>query len=98
MSKAELNYIMDISMAVSFIIIAITGLILFFFLPSGVRQGGYQEFLGIIKQVWINVHNFFGIILIIFVLIHLALHWNWIFCMTKTFFLNKCEKNKYSKN
>ena len=88
MNKAELNYIIDISMAVLFTITAIAGLILFFFL-RGIRQGGYHEFLGVARQVWINVHDFFGIILLILVLMHLALHWNWIICITKRIFKKK---------
>ena len=88
MNKAELNYIIDISMAVLFTITAIAGLILFFFL-RGIRQGGHNEFLGIARQVWINVHDFFGIILLILVLMHLALHWSWIICITKRIFKKK---------
>jgi len=89
MEKTELNYIVDFSMAVLFTITAIAGLILFFFLPGGIRQGGYQEFLGISKQAWTLVHNFSGVILLILVLMHLALHWNWILRMTKRIFKKK---------
>jgi cytochrome b subunit of formate dehydrogenase len=89
MDKSELNYIIDISMAVSFTITAIAGLIIFLFLPSGIKQGGYQHFLGISRQVWINVHNFSGIVLITLILIHLALHRSWIFSITKKIFEKK---------
>ena len=89
MNKAQLNYIIDMVMIIFFVIIAITGLVSFFFLPEGVRQGGYQEFLGIIKKDWNNIHNYFGIALIIIMLIHLGLHWNWILCMTENIFTKK---------
>lgn len=72
-------------MLIFFVINSITGLIIFFFLPSGVKRGSYQEFLGIIKQNWVDVHNWSGIILIIVVAIHLILHWKWIVSITKSF-------------
>ena len=84
MGKSKINYFVDLLMLISFIINAITGLIIFFFLPLGVRKGGYQEFLGIIKQNWVDVHNWSGFLLIIFVAIHLILHWNWFVRMTKS--------------
>jgi len=86
MNKAKVNYFVDLAALVSFLITAITGLAIFFFLPSGVRQGRYQEFLGVEKGVWGSVHDWFGIIFIILVIIHFILHWNWIVNMTKNMF------------
>ena len=90
MEKSKINYIVDVLMAISFFVAAITGLVMFFFLPSGVQRGGYQEFLGIIKHIWVDIHNWAGIILIILVIIHLILHWNWVVFMT----INICSKSK----
>ena len=92
MRKAKINYFIDLLLIIFFIINSITGLIIFFFLPSGVRQGSYQEFLGIIKQNWLNVHNWSGILIILMVAIHLILHWNWIVCMTKSLIQKNINK------
>ena len=92
MEKSKINYIIDALIAISFLVVAITGLVMFFFLPSGVQRGGYQEFLGIIKHVWIDIHNWSGIILIILVIVHLILHWNWIGHMTKNIWSKKEKK------
>jgi len=89
MEKTKINYYIDVLMLISFIINAITGLIIFFFLPTGVKRGSYQEFLGIIKQNWLDVHNWSGLLLLLIVVIHLILHWNWIVCMTKSFIQKK---------
>jgi hypothetical protein len=89
MEKAKINYIVDFFAGISFFITTITGLIILLFLPSGVRQGSYQTFLGIQKIFFSEVHNWAGIIFIILVLIHLVLHWNWIICMTKNLFNKK---------
>ncbi len=67
----------------TFIPTVISGLAIFFFMPSGMRRGGYQEFWGIQKNVWMNIHDWTGILFIIFVFIHLLLHWRWLMAMTR---------------
>jgi hypothetical protein len=52
MSKSKINYIVDFLVLVSFAITALSGLAIKFFMPSGVRQGRLQEFLGIQKNAW----------------------------------------------
>jgi cytochrome b subunit of formate dehydrogenase len=89
MEKAKINYIIDFLAGISFLITAITGLVIFFFLPSGVRQGSYQTFLGIIKGTWTIVHDWAGILFILLVIIHFMLHWDWIVCMTRKIFQRK---------
>ncbi len=88
-----MKYAVDFITLASFIITAISGLALKFFMPSGVRQGRLQEFLGIQKGVWTGVHDWAGIIMIIFALIHVILYWKMFSCMTKNFFKKneKCE-------
>ena len=95
MQKAKINYFVDALMAVTFISTSIAGLILFIFIPEGVRQGRYQEFAGILKTDWIAFHNWSGIIFIVAVIIHLTLHWDWIKHMTRTIFLTS-PNNKRS--
>lgn len=89
MNKVKLNYFIDVLMAVIFIITAVTGLIIFLFLPSGIRQGNYQTFLGILKGNWIFIHDWSGIILIVLVVLHFILHWNWMIHITKSIFKKK---------
>ncbi len=92
MNKSKINYIIDFLALMSFLIAAVSGLAIKFFMPSGVRQGRFQEFLGIQKETWSQIHDWFGILLIIFVAIHLILHRDWIVCMTKNIFKSdKCE-------
>jgi len=85
MNRAKLNYLVDFFMFVSFLITAITGLILKFFLPSG-KRSGQNEFLSIIKGDWELVHDWIGILMIFLIIIHIVLHWNWIVAMTKGLF------------
>jgi len=83
LDKSVLNYFIDLVLTITFIITGITGLVIFFFIPSGVQQGRFQVFLGIQKQVWTAWHNWSGIVMILAVLLHLVLHWNWMIRMTK---------------
>ncbi|MFB6088841.1 MAG: DUF4405 domain-containing protein [Candidatus Aenigmatarchaeota archaeon] len=83
MQKARLDYIVDFLMAISFIVVSISGLVL------GAKKD-HRFFLGITRKNWIGIHNLLGIALILFVLIHLILHWKWMVRMTKYFF----RKNK----
>lgn len=94
--KNKLNYFVDVLLILSFLAVAKTGLILFFFFPEGVKQGGYQEFFGITKRDYGEIHDFAGIAFIILAVIHLILHWDWLWCMTKNLFNRKemVAKNK----
>jgi hypothetical protein len=72
MANSKLNYWVDFLMGVSFLITAISGLILLLFLPSGVRQG---RFVDLTRGNWGTMHNWMGILCILFVLTHVLLHW-----------------------
>jgi predicted ferric reductase len=94
MNKSKINFIVDLLAFVSFLVTALTGLALKFFMPGGVRQGRLQEFLGIQKEVWTEIHDWAGILLIILVVVHFVLHWEWVVCMIKNMFkADKCEIN-----
>jgi cytochrome b subunit of formate dehydrogenase len=86
MTKTRYNSLVNFLTAICFLVIAKTGLIIFFFLPEGVRRGGYQEFFGIAKKVYVDIHNWAGIVFIILITLHIILHWGWIVNTVKDFF------------
>jgi cytochrome b subunit of formate dehydrogenase len=88
MNKLKINYLVDFIAFISFLVTSVTGLIIFIFLPSGVRQGRLQEFIGITKEVWNFIHIWSGILMLVLVIIHLILHWDWIVFTTKKVFGN----------
>jgi cytochrome b subunit of formate dehydrogenase len=96
MASPKINYFINLIMALSFFITALTGIILFFFLPSGIPQGKYQEFLGITKGTWGLWHDYAGLVFIILAFVHIILHWRWAKSMTKAIF--KPEKGGKKKN
>jgi len=79
MQKPKINYFIDFLMGLSFLLVSITGLILFFIKRAS------AEYLGIQRKNIILIHDWLGILLIFLVILHLILHWNWIKCMTKVF-------------
>jgi hypothetical protein len=93
MNRNKINYTVDMLALVTFVITAISGLAIYFFMPEGVRRGGFQEFMGITKNTWVSVHDVVGIIFILLVLLHFILHWQWLVSMTKSIFAGKDEKN-----
>ena len=86
MARPKTNYLIDALMVVSFLFVAVTGVILFLFFPSGIKQGAYQTFFGITKKTLLFIHNWGGILLGILILIHIFIHLNWFIYMTKNLF------------
>ena len=98
MNKAWQNYIVDVLLFFAFLVTAITGIVIFFVLPSQVRGGGFYEFMGMTKLIWKDIHNYAGLVMTGLVLVHLVLHWNWIKAMTKKVFTRKGKDLSIPKN
>lgn len=82
MEKQKFNLIVNFLAFISFVFTAISGLAMKF-LPKGAGRGASQAFWGIERHDWSEIHELAGIFLIIFVLIHLLMHRNWIMAMVK---------------
>ena len=86
MSKAKLNYVVDVVIGLAFVFSALSGVVLFF-APSG-YQGGqnpyYQrDVLLLSTHAWNTLHMWSSMAMISGVGAHLALHWDWMVCMTR---------------
>jgi hypothetical protein len=79
--KAKLNYCVDVSIGVSYVLSAVSGLI--FLLPTGSGAGLNSGFLGIRYALWDQLHTWSSLAMMAGVLAHLVLHWNWIVAMTR---------------
>jgi hypothetical protein len=87
MSKAKFNYVLDVVIALAFILSTLTGVV-FIFAGSGGYQGGRNpsfqtEILGVERSNWSDLHTLTSLVMIAGVFFHLVFHWNWIVCMTK---------------
>ncbi len=82
-NKAKL--IVDLLMFIDFIIIALSGFVLWIMLPSGSGAGkfGSESALGLLRHEWISMHNLTSVVLIVLLIIHLILNRRWISYMLK---------------
>jgi len=87
MVKERLNYWVDVLLVLCLIVVSVTGLVLYFgFVSAEPGVGRSTLFLGTSKAVWIPWHNYFGLAMIVLMLLHLVLHFGWLTAMTKSLF------------
>ncbi|WP_298666673.1 DUF4405 domain-containing protein [uncultured Methanofollis sp.] len=84
MRKRQINAIIDLALLASFSVIALSSIVLFFFLPSG--GGGWsfvhagtgatnlRVFLGVTRGQWVDLHNITGLLFMVLMVTHIALH------------------------
>lgn len=75
MRKVTINTIVDIIMFIAFIPTLLSGVVLFWVLPEGGRFSGHAVFMGLSRHIWTTMHDWWGIIFSIIVILHLLLHW-----------------------
>ena len=83
MNRPRLNYWIDVGLALSFFTCFFTGLIKW---PGLIKIIGTSAYRTLHVSNISTLHDFSGLIMGLLVLIHLALHWNWIVVMTKSIF------------
>lgn len=81
--KLKLKYWVDILMGLSFIIVAITGIMKW---SGTLKQLAFQRES---RHLVTLIHDYTGLLMILLVLIHLILNWKWIISMTKNVFSKK---------
>jgi hypothetical protein len=77
---AKINVAIDAIVAISFIITAISGLYFFFFPDSS------RVTVVFTSTTWDLIHTWSGVVMIVAVVTHLAIHWRWITNVTSRFF------------
>ena len=76
MKRITTNALVDIGCLITFIPSLITGLVLYFFLPSGGGRGGsWVTWMGITRHDWILWHDIAGFAFATLLILHLILHW-----------------------
>ena len=84
MKRTTLNAIVNTIAFFPLLVTAITGIIIWLYLPRGLALGAlgtiasHQTFLGIQRQIWLDVHTYLGLLFTALVAIHLVLHWYYI--------------------
>ncbi|MCS6771862.1 MAG: DUF4405 domain-containing protein [Kiritimatiellae bacterium] len=77
-NKLTWNRIVDFLLWLSISLMAATGFILRYRLPPGSRGGRGLEIWGLSRHEWGDLHAWLAYVAIALVLLHLALHWKWL--------------------
>lgn len=73
MKRLKLNYFVDFALFVQFVLVGYSGILLLF--------NGHG-----VSQLWKIIHEQLGILMLVFFVAHVVLHWRWIVYTTKNFF------------
>ena len=87
LTKAKTNFVLDAVIALAGLGQAISGFILWLVLPSGGYQGGRgEDTLRVFifeREAWKDLHAWLAVTMVAGVVLHVALHWDWIVCMAR---------------
>ena len=85
--RARANLAVDAAIGVAFLVEAVSGWVLWMVLPHGGFQGGrnalYERQWIWSRDTWLGIHDWFAVIMVAGVLLHVAMHWRWIVCMAR---------------
>jgi hypothetical protein len=85
LGKTKTNFWLDLTILTTFLLTALTGLLLWVILPGG--QGrGESMLLGLTRHQWIDLHSWIALAMLAGVTLHLTLHWKWIACVSHRYF------------
>jgi uncharacterized membrane protein len=85
MNKLKLNYAIDISAGILFLVAGITGIVKF---PNLLPLLGIS-YRSLNMQLISFIHDWSALIALLLVIVHIILHWQWIASATKGFFGKK---------
>lgn len=75
------NWMVDAAVFVGALLAVLTG-IYFLYLPSGGYQGGRNALYSVNilfgRQTWSDIHTWGGVLMILAVLFHFIIHWDWV--------------------
>lgn len=81
MTRTALNFIIDVLTLILILSLAATGLLLRYVLPPGSRGGSGLSLWGWTRHDWGDIHFWIAAALAVLLVLHVALHWNWV-CAT----------------
>ena len=87
MEKIKIRYIVDLLMFICFLVVAISGFVLWGVLPKGSGKFGITWILD--RHQWLWLHNWGSIVFIILIIFYLILNWDYIKFMIKHIFERK---------
>jgi biotin transporter BioY len=97
---AVINVLVDLAIAVSFLLTAVSG-VYFLFAPTGGYAGGaaikWDPGFLFSRTTWDLVHTWAGVVMIVAAALHFAIHWRWVKNVTRRVFLSLWPRPKWRK-
>ncbi len=79
MTRARTFLLIDLAIFGAFVVSAVSGLV--FFIPARFMDFATASvtptFLGVSYRVWVDVHTYSGLVMIVGLVVHVSLHWHW---------------------
>jgi hypothetical protein len=82
--KTRFNFLLDALIFVAFLVTTFTGLLLWLGLPDG-PGSGWTTWLDLTRHTWVDIHSWAGLVMLLGVIWHLVMHWEWIVCVARRF-------------
>ena len=88
--QARLNFTLNSLMFVAFVLVNLSGLVVWLALGHGGYQGGRNPGfnaspMGLTRHQWNDLHLWAGLSIIAILIIHIALHWKWVVCTVRRY-------------
>jgi hypothetical protein len=81
-----MNWLIDVAVFIGGILAGLSG-IYFLFLPSGGYEGGRNPMYAVTvlfeRHAWGNIHLWGGVLMIVAIVVHFAIHWDWVKRMSR---------------
>ena len=85
-AQTRANWLIDAAVFIGGILAGLSG-VYFLYLPSGGYEGGRNPMYGITilfdRHTWSDVHLWGGVLMIVAIAVHFAIHWEWVKRMSK---------------
>ena len=96
MKRVTINALVDIACLITFIPSLVTGLVLYFYLPSGTGRGGnWVTWLGVSRNTWVLWHDIASFAFAFLLIVHLLLHWRFFTAIPKSVRPGQIEKDEH---
>ena len=98
MDKNKVKFVNDILIFIIFLIIALSGFILWFVYPAGKNSGQAGIRFLFDRFGWLGIHKWLALAFIILILLHLIFSFSWIMGMFKKTFTKQQSLNMQNNN
>jgi hypothetical protein len=87
---AKVNVLVNLAVALAFVVTALSGIYFLFFIDGGYQGGqnmAWDPAILVSRVTWDLIHTWAGVIMIAAAIVHLAIHWRWVVNVTRRFFM-----------